>query len=137
VTTLLIEPVAREPFDIALDAPRFTLWRQGVEVRMSVDDHLADGIQRGLALCGVRATVIDGQIPAPPMLVRALGTAFEEALGEALGHGALLLSRLLGVAVHGGFFHVVRPGLDLRVGLRRAVRPQGRAGRQARGDTLG
>jgi len=75
VTTLLIEPVAREPFDIALDAPRFTLWRQGVGVRMSVDDHLADGIQRGLALCGVRATVIDGQIPAPPMLVRALGTA--------------------------------------------------------------
>jgi hypothetical protein len=75
VTTLLIEPVAPEPFDIALDAPRFTLWRRGVEVRMSVDDHLADGIQRGLALRGVRATVTDDPVPAPPMLVRALGTA--------------------------------------------------------------
>jgi len=75
VTTLLIEPVAPESFDIALDAPRFTLWRQGVEVRMSVDDRLADGIRRGLALRGVRATVIDDDLPAPPMLVRALGTA--------------------------------------------------------------
>ena len=75
MTTLLIEPLAPEPFDIALDAPRFTLWRQGVEVRMSVDDHLADGIRRGLALRGVRATVVGDQVPAPPMLVRALGTA--------------------------------------------------------------
>ena len=75
MTTLLIEPVAPEAFDIALDAPRFTLWRQGVEVRMSLDDRLADGIRRGLALRGVRATVIDGQVPPPPMLVRALGTA--------------------------------------------------------------
>jgi hypothetical protein len=75
VTTLLIEPVAREPFDIALDAPRFTLWRQGAEVRMSVDDHLADGIRRGLALRGVRAAVIESHVPPPPRLVRALGTA--------------------------------------------------------------
>ena len=75
MTTLLIEPVAREPFDIALDAPRFTLWRQGLEVRMSVDDRLADGIRRGLALHGVRATVIHDAVPAPPTLVRALGTA--------------------------------------------------------------
>ena len=75
MTTLLIEPVAPEPFDLALDAPRFTLWRQGVEVRMSVDDRLADGVRRGLALRGVRATVIDGQVPPPPMLIRALGTA--------------------------------------------------------------
>ncbi|HEY8757170.1 MAG TPA: hypothetical protein VIN74_01605 [Candidatus Limnocylindria bacterium] len=75
MTTLLIEPVAREPFDIALDAPRFTLWRQGLDVRMSVDDRLADGIRRGLALHGVRATVIHDAVPAPPTLVRALGTA--------------------------------------------------------------
>jgi hypothetical protein len=75
VTTLVIEPVAPDPFDIALDAPRFTLWRQGVDVRMSVDDPFADGIRRGLALRGVGAAVIDGHVPPPPMLVRALGTA--------------------------------------------------------------
>jgi hypothetical protein len=75
VTTLLIAPIAPEPFDIALDAPRFTLWRQGVEVRMSVDDRLAEGVRRGLALRGVRATVTDDHMPAPPTLVRALGTA--------------------------------------------------------------
>lgn len=75
MTTLRIEPVALEPFDIALDAARFTLWRHGVEVRMSVDDRLADGIRRGLALRGVRATVVDDHVPPPPMLVRALGIA--------------------------------------------------------------
>ena len=75
MTTLRIEPVASEPFDIALDAPRFTLWRRGVEVWMSVDDHLADGVQRGLALRGVRATVVEGHVPPPPVLIRALGTA--------------------------------------------------------------
>ncbi|HEY8862404.1 MAG TPA: hypothetical protein VIN37_10050 [Candidatus Limnocylindria bacterium] len=75
MTTLLLELVAHEPFDLALDAPRFTLWRQGVEVRMSVDDGLADGVRRGLALRGVRTTVTHDQVPAPPMLVRALGTA--------------------------------------------------------------
>lgn len=76
MTTLRIEPVAAEPFDIALDAPRFTLWRHGVEIRMSVDDRLADGIRRELALRGVRAAVVDGRVPPPPpLLVRALGTA--------------------------------------------------------------
>lgn len=75
MTTLRIEPVAPEPFDIVLDAPRFTLWRHGAEVRMSVDDHLADGIRRALAFRGVRATVVDDRVPPPPMLVRALGTA--------------------------------------------------------------
>jgi len=79
LTTLLIEPVAAEPFDLALDAPRFTLWRQGTDVRMSVDDRLADGLRRELALRGVRATVVDGHVPTPPVLVRALGTALRPA----------------------------------------------------------
>ena len=75
MTTLLIEPVAPDPFDIALDAPRFILWRHDGAVRMSVDDQLAGRVRRGLALHGVRATVMADQLPAPPTLVRALGTA--------------------------------------------------------------
>jgi hypothetical protein len=75
VTTLRVEPLASEPFDLALDAPRFTLWRQGAEVRMRVDDRLADGVRRGLTLRGVSATIVDAPVPVPPPLVRALGTA--------------------------------------------------------------
>ena len=79
MTTLRIEPVAPDPFDIALDAPRFTLWRNDGGVWMSVDDGLAGGIRRALALRGVRATVVDDHVPAPPRLVRALGTALHPA----------------------------------------------------------
>jgi hypothetical protein len=75
VTTFRIELVAPEPFDLALDAPRFVLWRRGGEVRLSVDDRFADGVRRGLAYRGVRATVVQSDVPAPPTMVRALGTA--------------------------------------------------------------
>jgi hypothetical protein len=75
VTTLRIELVAHEPFDLALDAPRFVLWRRGGDVRLSVDDRFADEVRRGLAYRGVRATVVQSEVPAPPTMVRALGTA--------------------------------------------------------------
>jgi hypothetical protein len=75
VTTLRIELIAHEPFDLALDVPRFVLWRRGDEVRMSVDDPLADRVRRALAFRGVRATVVQSDVPAPPAMVRALGTA--------------------------------------------------------------
>jgi hypothetical protein len=79
VTTLRLEPVSHEPFDLALDVPRFVLWRRGAEVRMSLDDRFGDGVRRALALHGVRATVVDGDVPPPPALVRALGTALHPA----------------------------------------------------------
>jgi hypothetical protein len=75
VTTLLIELVSHEPFDLALAAPAFVLWRRGTEVRMSVDERRVGPVRHALASRGVRATVVHGDVPAPPSLVRALGTA--------------------------------------------------------------
>ena len=75
MTSLLIEVVSHEPFDLALAAPRFVLWRRGAEVRMSVDERLVGSVRHALAFRGVRATVVHGDVPAPPSLVRALGTA--------------------------------------------------------------
>ena len=80
MTTLLLEPVAQEACELALDAPRFVLWRRGTAVHVSLDDRYIARIRRGLALCGVRATVEVGDVPErPPSLVRAVGTALAPA----------------------------------------------------------
>jgi hypothetical protein len=61
-------------FDLALDAPRFVLWRQRGAVRLALDERLATAVRRALALEGIRATPEPGGVPVPPALVRAVGT---------------------------------------------------------------
>jgi len=80
VTTLRLELEAHGNFDLALDAPRFVLWRQRGAVWLSLDDAAASRVRRLLALNGVRATPQpDGPVPAPPGLVRAVGTGLAPA----------------------------------------------------------
>jgi hypothetical protein len=79
VTTLLIDLASHEPFDLAFDAPRFVLWRRGRDVRMRLDERHVAQVRRALALRGVRTTVADGDLPARPSLVRAVGTALSPA----------------------------------------------------------
>ena len=83
MTSLRIELVSHEPFDLALEAPRFVLWRRGAEVRVSVDECHVGRMRRALALRGVRTTLVDGDVPASPRLVRALGTALIPARLQA------------------------------------------------------
>jgi hypothetical protein len=73
--TLRLEVVAHDAFDLALEAPRFVLWRHGTDVRMSVDETHVARVRSALALRGVRASIVPGDVPAPPRLVRAVGTA--------------------------------------------------------------
>lgn len=83
MTSLTLELVSHEPFDLALEAPRFVLWRRGTEVRVSLDERHVARVRRALALRGVRATVAQGDMPAPPSLVRAVGTALAPARLQA------------------------------------------------------
>jgi len=79
MTGLTLELTSREPVDLALEAPRFVLWRRGTEVRLCLDDRDVVRVRRALALHGVRATVAPGRVPEPPKLVRAIGIAMAPA----------------------------------------------------------
>jgi len=80
VTTLRLELEAHDNFDLALDAPRFVLWRRRGAVWLSLDDDAASRVRRLLALNGVRATPQPGALPlAPSGLVRAVGTGLAPA----------------------------------------------------------
>lgn len=84
MTTLRLEFVSHQPCDLAFDAPQFVLWRRGAELRVSLDERHIARVRRALALCGVRATVEQGDVPERPSLVRAVGTALAPAqLGAA------------------------------------------------------
>ena len=79
MTTLRLELVSQEPCDLAFDAPRFVLWRRATELRVSLDERHIARVRRALAFCGVRATIEEGDVPARPSLVRAVGTALAPA----------------------------------------------------------
>lgn len=79
MTTLTLELVSHEPFDLAFQAPRFVLWRRGTAVRLSLDERHVASVRRALALHGVRSTVTSEEVPGPPSLVRAVGIALEPA----------------------------------------------------------
>lgn len=79
MTALKLELRSHEPFDLALEAPRFVLWRRGTEVRVSLDDRHVARVRRALALRGVRATIVEGDLPSPPSLIRAVGIALVPA----------------------------------------------------------
>lgn len=79
MTTLRLEVVARDPFDLAFEAPRFLLWRRGADVRMTLDESYVARVRRALALHGVRASIVPGDVPEAPPLVRALGMALAPA----------------------------------------------------------
>jgi hypothetical protein len=80
---LSLELTSQEPLDLALEAPRFVLWRRGTEVRLCLDDRDVAPVRRALALRGVRVTVVLGRVPEPPKLVRAIGIAMAPARLEA------------------------------------------------------
>jgi hypothetical protein len=79
MTSLSLELAAHEPFDLAFDAPRFVLWRRGSAVTLSLDDGDITRVRRALAFRGVRASIVNEQVPVPPSLHRAVGTALVPA----------------------------------------------------------
>ncbi|HEX9495234.1 MAG TPA: hypothetical protein VGA38_05700 [Candidatus Limnocylindria bacterium] len=79
MTTLLLDPAAHRAFDLALRAPRFTMWRLGSEVRLAVDDPYVAELRRALAVHGVRAVADAAERPEHPALVRAIGLTLEPA----------------------------------------------------------
>jgi len=79
MTSLTVELGQHEPFDLALDAGRFVLWRQGSVVRLALGAADLLRVRRSLALRGVRTVPADGDLPAPPPLVRAIGTGLAPA----------------------------------------------------------
>jgi len=79
MTSFTLELGAHEPFDLALDARRFVLWRQGSVVRLSLGPADLERVRRSLALRGVRTLPVEGDVPMPPRLVRAIGTGLAPA----------------------------------------------------------
>ena len=79
MTSLTLELATHMPFDLALEAPRFVLWRRGTEVRLSLADPDVARTRRALALHGVRAAVVGGDVPTAPKGVRAVGIALGPA----------------------------------------------------------
>ena len=79
MTTLVLGLISHEPCDLAFEAPRFVLWRRGSEVRVTLEERHVTRVQRALGLCGVRATLVEGDVPERPALLRAVGTALAPA----------------------------------------------------------
>jgi hypothetical protein len=79
VTTLRLQAMTERAFDLALEAPRFVLWRHGGAARLVLDDAFADRVRRALSYGGVRTTECDDARPDPVALVRAVGTAIVPA----------------------------------------------------------
>ena len=65
MTSLTLELGGHEPFDLALDARRFVLWRQGSVVRLTLGPADLDRVRRSLALRGVRTVPAEGDVPIP------------------------------------------------------------------------
>ncbi|HEV2250136.1 MAG TPA: hypothetical protein VGT60_06500 [Candidatus Limnocylindria bacterium] len=80
MTTLALEALTDDPFDLALAAPRLTLWRRGHDVRINVDERQVAGLRRALAVRGVAAGVIPPDPLVAPPLVRALGRGLAPAI---------------------------------------------------------
>ena len=79
MTSLRLELGPHEPFDLALDARRFVLWRYGPEVRLTLDEAEVGRVRRSLAFRGVRTVPVPGDLVARPPLVRAIGTGLAPA----------------------------------------------------------
>ena len=79
MTSFTLELGAHEPFDLALDARRFVLWRQGSVVRLSLGPADLERVRRSLALRGVRTLPAEVDLPTPPPLVRAIGIGLAPA----------------------------------------------------------
>jgi hypothetical protein len=73
VTSLVLVATSGLPFDLALDAPRFSLWRHGSTVGLSLDEPDAARITRALAFNGVRASRATADMPQPEAGIRAVG----------------------------------------------------------------
>lgn len=75
MTTLRIVSVGRRELDLACSAAgRFTLWRQGGDVRLTLDERQVTAVRRALALLGVRATSSDLGAPEARRSLAAIGT---------------------------------------------------------------
>jgi hypothetical protein len=80
MTTLRIASGGPLGFELAcVSAGRFALWRQGGDVRLTLDDRHATEVRRALAFRGVRATPCEGGVPDPPRLLAAIGTGLAPA----------------------------------------------------------
>jgi len=79
MTTLTLELGRHEPFDLALDAREFVLWRQGSVVRLALGPADLQRVRRSLALRGVRTLPAEVDLPTPPPLVRAIGIGLAPA----------------------------------------------------------
>ena len=75
MTTLGISSDVRTQVDLACSiAGRFTLWRRGGEVGLTLDQHHAGAVRRSLALLGVTTTISDLGVPQPMRSLAAIGT---------------------------------------------------------------
>lgn len=73
--TLRIAPDGGTTVDLAcIGASRFVLWRQGGEVRLTLDDRDEGAMRSALAWGGIRAMRSDEGVPEPPRLRAAIGT---------------------------------------------------------------
>ena len=72
--TLRIAPDGGTKVDLAcIGAGRFVLWRQGGDVRLTLDDHHESAMRTALAWGGIRATPSGEGVPEPPRLRAAIG----------------------------------------------------------------
>jgi hypothetical protein len=79
MTTLRIHVATEQSFDLALDAPRFVLWRHAAAALLVLDDVDVARVRRALAYVGVGVTPCEDARPEPGALVRAVGTAINPA----------------------------------------------------------
>lgn len=99
MTTLRIGSDGGTQLDLACTgASRFVLWRQGGEVRLTLDERHVTEVRRALALHGVRATSVDGGVPEPPRLRAAIGTGLMPARLSAVDEIDVLDVRVVPLA---------------------------------------
>ncbi len=79
MTSLVLVATSHTPFDLALDAPRFSLWRHGSTVGLTLDDRHAIRVRRALAFHGVRTSVAGADMPQPGGAIRAVGIGLAPA----------------------------------------------------------
>ena len=81
-----------------IGAGRFVLWRQGGEVRLTLDDGDVTAMRRALAWRGIRTTPSDGGLPEPPRLRAAIGTGLMPARLSAADEIDMLEVRVVPLA---------------------------------------
>lgn len=80
MTTLRIGSDGRTDLDLACStASHFILWRQGPDVRLTLDERYASAVRRALAFRGVRATWSDLGVPQAPRSLAAVGIGLAPA----------------------------------------------------------